>query len=256
MPIITISAQGRVLEVKVEYPVRAGRHVPRGTSAHRGDVHGLSRAARSRLMKLLNKVAWGESHNKFITLTYPADFPTVDVSKDHLRAFLERVRRAHPDAAVIWKLEFQKRGAPHYHLVSPNLPFQNKCSIQSMWGEIIGYEDVFTRIDAFDGKEILKYVAKYVSKPAREREEDKSVQICDTIKTREKGPAWTGRCWGVHNRSALPMHSRFQTVSADYSVYQNIRSLSTERWPRLAEFADGSFTLYVDEAAKFAGLLS
>ena len=256
MPIVTITAQGRVLEVKVEYPVRLGRHVPRGTYTARGEVKGLSRAARSRLLKLLNKVAWQTSHNKFITLTYPADYPTVDVSKAHLRAFLERVRRKHPATAVIWKLEFQKRGAPHFHLVSPNLPFQNKCSVQSMWGDIIGYEDVFTRIDSFKGKEILKYVAKYVSKPAREREEEEAVQICDTIKTSDKGPAWTGRCWGVHNRPALPMHSRYQTASADYEVYQNIRSKSTEVWPALNDCEHGSFTLYVDEAARFAGLLS
>lgn len=56
-----------------------------------------------------------------VTLTYPGDWETVAPNgravKAHLRAFFERFKRAWGGYPVcVWKLEFQRRGAPHYHL--------------------------------------------------------------------------------------------------------------------------------------------
>lgn len=56
-----------------------------------------------------------------ITLTYPGDWETVapngEVVKKHLEAFFMRFERAWGySPLVIWKMEFQRRGAPHFHL--------------------------------------------------------------------------------------------------------------------------------------------
>lgn len=58
-----------------------------------------------------------------LTLTYPGDWLTVCPSgrtlKRQLRAFLERWRRAVGSRLVgAWKLEFQRRGAPHIHVLT------------------------------------------------------------------------------------------------------------------------------------------
>ena len=256
MAITCVDAQGRVLRVTVKYPIRAKPDKRKQNYVPRGTVHGLSNAARKRLLDKLMRIQWAEEHNKFITLTYPAAYPPTSVSKTHLRAFLERLRRAHPESAAIWRLEFQERGAPHFHLVSPNLPYQNKRSIQQVWGDIIDYPEPFTRIDAFPEVEMVRYISKYCSKRKKEKEDD-SVRICNTIKTSNQyKSAWTGRCWGTHNEPSMPYHCRHQEANVGLEVYHTLRERATEVWPALADQGQGSFTLYVDDAAEWAGLLS
>lgn len=53
-----------------------------------------------------------------MTLTYPREFPADGrIVKAHLRALKERLRRRWVDFRAIWFLEFQRRGAPHYHVM-------------------------------------------------------------------------------------------------------------------------------------------
>ena len=59
----------------------------------------------------------GVQFRVMITLTYPATFP-----KDwrtcaaHLRRFLLRLQRRYVGIRCFWFIEFQKRGAPHFHI--------------------------------------------------------------------------------------------------------------------------------------------
>jgi hypothetical protein len=59
-----------------------------------------------------------------VTLTYPGPWrlwaPTAEVAHAHRRAFLERYSRAFGFRVLgVWKLEFQERGAPHFHILLP-----------------------------------------------------------------------------------------------------------------------------------------
>jgi hypothetical protein len=73
-----------------------------------------------------------------IDLTYPENYPcNGNTTKDHLNAFLQYLRRK--GIKYIWRLEFQKRGAPHYHiLVSGFVP---KEEIAKRWYNIVGSRD-------------------------------------------------------------------------------------------------------------------
>lgn len=53
------------------------------------------------------------------TLTYPAEFadPTERICKDHLDTLHKRLVRVVESASGFWKLEFQDRGAPHFHSI-------------------------------------------------------------------------------------------------------------------------------------------
>jgi len=54
----------------------------------------------------------------FITLTYPYEWPHDGKQvKKNLRAFLQYLRRVDVDVEYLWFLEFQKRGAPHIHIL-------------------------------------------------------------------------------------------------------------------------------------------
>lgn len=57
----------------------------------------------------------------FVTITYPGEwFPDAedkDIYWAHFKAFRMRFLRAFPNAAAFWKMEFQQRGAVHFHLI-------------------------------------------------------------------------------------------------------------------------------------------
>lgn len=82
----------------------------------RGNITEFSRASQSRLMRKL--ACWEYAGQLMIvTLTYPRAFPSSEESKDDFNRFLRRLRRDHPHLVGLWKLEYQARGAPHYHMV-------------------------------------------------------------------------------------------------------------------------------------------
>jgi hypothetical protein len=94
-----------------------------------------------------------------VTLTYPGDWLTVaprgSVVKEHLEEFRARFERAWlRRLQAIWKLEFQYRGAPHFHLlfvpphgvaesrsdaVGAGLPFRDWLSV--VWADIVNHPD-------------------------------------------------------------------------------------------------------------------
>jgi hypothetical protein len=106
-----------VLDVLTAYSVDVVVRRRRGPDglvggARRGSVMALSRASRSRLVLTARN---SEPLRWFLTLTYPAAFPGDGrTTKRHLHVFLKRLRRA--GARGLWWLEFQRRGAPHFHL--------------------------------------------------------------------------------------------------------------------------------------------
>jgi hypothetical protein len=73
-----------------------------------------------------------------ITLTYPREFETDGQAvKRHLNLFLKRFARRH-DHSYLWFLEFQQRGAPHYHLLTTIAEvIIDKLWVSSAWWGIV-----------------------------------------------------------------------------------------------------------------------
>ncbi len=86
-----------------------------------------------------------------LTLTYPGDWLTVAPSgrdvKAHLKALRKRYERAWKEPLrCVWKMEFQARGAPHFHLlmVPPHgtvdsMPFREWIS--QTWADVVAHPD-------------------------------------------------------------------------------------------------------------------
>jgi hypothetical protein len=103
----------------------------------------------------------------FITLTYPEEYPCNGrVTKSHLNAFLQFLRNR--GAKCVWVLEFQARGAPHYHLIVSD--FVSKEEIAERWYKIVGSGDekhlrAGTGISSIRSKEQLYgYLSNYIKK--------------------------------------------------------------------------------------------
>lgn len=82
----------------------------------RKPIAELTRRSLSRLAFVVSNTEV-EFHS-MLTLTYPDDYPlSGKVSKKHLRRFLNDFQHIFGKQSYLWFLEFQERGAPHYHIL-------------------------------------------------------------------------------------------------------------------------------------------
>lgn len=133
---VTLAPAGEYISLKSRgYAVRSGKH-------ERGEIQGFSVRSRSRLMA---KIAQLRKHRLplFVTLTYPEQYPVEwEEFKADLHRFLVAIRKKYPEVGVIWKLEFQKRGAAHFHLMLWGLDLQTAQEyIPNLWHKIAGHDD-------------------------------------------------------------------------------------------------------------------
>jgi hypothetical protein len=175
----------------------------------RGVVQGFSAASRRRLLDLVNSINRGGSLPLFVTLTYPAVWSgDWQVWKRDLRAFGLRVRRAFPGASMVWRMDFQVRGAPHFHLLVFGVPLLPKQWVSRVWFEIVGSGDPrhllagtqVARVRSWGG--VVSYVAKYMGKEAFDKRA-------------------AGRVWGVMGRDKLPIE--MLTIHVTWAEFYRLR---------------------------------
>lgn len=175
------------------------------STAKRGRITTFSEASRRRLRGFVHSLR-RDAESTFLTLTWHRHCPDPEEAKRALDNFLKRMRRRFPDASAVWKLEPQKRGFPHYHLLVYGLPFIPYEKLTAIWHECTqevsdqhreSGVDVERSVHNDDGK-LQSYLAKYMSKEMDGWPTEKLHG--DTAK------AWEhpGRFWGVFNRDALP----------------------------------------------------
>jgi hypothetical protein len=194
--------------------VVAYRHLPRSVppesgGSKRGKVTEFSDRSRKRLMCLLHRLspAWGV----FITLTVADASVEPQRAKRRLWLLIRWLRNKLGFDAVIWKQEFQQRGAVHFHLLAFSWrrrpPWVEQEELASRWG--LG----FVWVEFFDKGRVLSYVGKYVRKPAAQPATGASpepvppadaVHLTDTAISEQGGEQDApGRFWGVVGREAL-----------------------------------------------------
>ncbi len=105
----------------------------------------------------------------FIHLTYPRDYPSDGKKvKKHLDIFIKRLKRYCPNIKFLWIIEFQKRGAPHYHiLVNQEV---NKNWLSQSWYEVVNSKDerhlrAGTKVELVKSKNhAVAYLINYLKK--------------------------------------------------------------------------------------------
>ncbi|MET7816521.1 hypothetical protein ABZT26_37530 [Streptomyces sp. NPDC005395] len=114
-------------EDETDFELRLGR-VKGDIPLTEREITEWSRKSRANMIKVLASLDWSPLFADFAlpamtTLTYPGDWVTVapdgKAAKKHLETFFKRFERAWGTEWVgVWKFEFQRRGAPHFHLLS------------------------------------------------------------------------------------------------------------------------------------------
>jgi len=245
---LSVEAQGRLLKCRVIVPFAA--KINRSTSV-RGDVTMFTRKSRKRLLERAARLDSSKGCT-FITLTYGQQFPLDSlIYKAHLFAFLKRIRRLHPAASGVWRLEFQKRGAPHFHLMLYNCPYIPKAVIAKMWSEVIGDEycdhsvtpsrPPMTRIEwCGSPKKVTYYLSKYVAK-------DSGFNTVPYLTATTGEVPRIGRFWGCFNRLLLP-YCELVTVIITYSRdwYAQFKRAAHYKFVRISKYSPNvGFSLFV-----------
>ena len=162
-----------------------------------------------------------------ITLTYPSEFPTDGhTCKRHLKGFLNWMRDRskacnQPKPEYLWFFEFQKRGAPHFHVILDCDVEQitTKSKVSKKWYKIVGSGDerhlqAGTRVEVLRSSDGGKrYAVKYAMKM-----QQKSVP---------EGFRNSGRFWG-NSKGVAPKPLGWAQVDGDEDLAQLIKGWEYE----------------------------
>lgn len=191
--------------------VRKGRRLP-VEYAPRREVTEFSWASRRRLAFVASNTS--VTFRTFTHLTYPREFPCDGRQVKHnLNAFLVWFKRDRGVFSYLWFLEFQRRGAPHVHvLTSSQFPrgWQNAKSLRfrvsAQWYRIVGSGDSrhlgagtrVARVRSHEGAR--RYAVKYSMKMEQKRVPSAYRNV--------------GRFWGA-SRDVKPSPEGFVRCTAD-----------------------------------------
>lgn len=240
----TLTAQGQTVEIR--YNLQASSRPARG--GRRSRIADFSRASRRRLLEMCNRLETKNVNSKFITLTFSKP-PTHTEAKAALRRFFMRLRRRWPAVSLIWRMEYQARGAIHFHLIVFRIPFVPQRLIQGIWTACTREERSIVDIRLIRGhRALISYVAKYlakVSQPAAGASLD--------IDAYQHAPPSDdcGRFWGVVNREELPYGILLKGSFADHESAEYIRwSMACESRFRLRR-TSGRMLLFCDQPERW-----
>jgi hypothetical protein len=184
----------------------------------------------------------------FLTLTYPGSFsPDPGVWKRDLDVFIKRLRRAYPDAALIWKLEPQKRGAPHFHLLLFGVEHIPYTWLRRAWFEVVGSGDekhllAGTRVERVKSwRGVMSYAAKYLGK----------------VEAAADWPDYVGRWWGVSGRKLLPilLYTGYLGRTAFYAFRRVLYHYLKRRGVSMRKRARAGVSCFLDAGVGFDLLL-
>lgn len=174
----TLKTAGRVVELNKT--VNFTGEFKRGCS-QRGKVTSWSGRSRARLIKAVEAVDWSKyTPLVWVGLTYPGfaigDAYNARKAKRDLRTLFMRWARKWGNPVGAWKLEFQRRGVPHFHLLlhASTVDMQDMRQwLKVAWWEIVGSGDAKHRLagvscDWWDGSKRPVYFAGYTSKGSKE----------------------------------------------------------------------------------------
>lgn len=195
-----------------------------------------------------------------VTLTYPGEWevvaPTGASVKRHMTLWRKRFQREYGEPArYIWKLEFQRRGAPHIHLwmAPPIAPGRSGVAfaqwLSGAWAQVVDHPDpaekarhrlagtaidVLSGLKACDPKRLAIYFTKH-SSPNMHGDKEYQHIVPTLWQPPGHGP---GRFWGVYG-----LKKALAVVEVAQDAYLASRRI-VRRWSR-------SQAVYADSTNRF-----
>ncbi len=156
-------------------PIRKGfcKDPPRGSPIQKEnqeenqDRERALRRARQQVRRSINSNVWqyydarGRPYMpKFLTLTFKENVTDLDQTNYEWKKFRQRLEyQVKEKLKYLTVIEFQKRGAVHYHSMLFNMPYIKQKVIRDAWGHGFIYINAIEQIDNLGA-----YVSKYLRK--------------------------------------------------------------------------------------------
>ena len=226
-------------------------------SNKRAAIKGFSAASAGRFkdhINCLDNEKLGKLKIVFVTLTFHKVFPGPRDAKSHLKRFFRKMVREFGGYGY-WKLEPQKRGAAHFHLVlflQPSQVEAFKAWVPPTWFDIGGYSSPqhlawhkgelgngnkhCCEVVKGDRKCILNYLGKYIGKRF------------DHL----SGWAWPGRFWGIIQPDKVAALTTVRTFHCSRAAAIKLRRIM---WRWLQRQQTGSYWVVDHGNNNDAGLL-
>jgi len=212
----------------------------------RGRIKRFSTNSRRRLLRFMARLKMQGVRATFITLTFKG-YPTNAEAKRALHAFMSYLSRNFPKASACWRMEYQERGAIHFHLLCFNLPYWPQKALGEVWTRIT--RETASRVDirlVRSRRGVMHYVSKYIAKVEKKSGFTSFIQApyLHGYKKWRKG-----RFWGYHNKKHLPLGQKFEGVLINDNL---IKKLSNAAWEIIGSetrYNSVSFHLFTDRAA-------
>ena len=230
--------------------IKSGRDMPDPPGREITEWSRRSRAAMCRTFAELDYTPLVECGRvpAMVTLTYPGDWESVASDgasvKRHMVLWRKRFQREWGEPArYIWKLEFQRRGAPHIHLwMAPPQTIGRSgrrfwAWLSEEWADIVAHPDpeerarhllagtavdILNGLRACDPKRLAIYFTKHSSPNQLDDKEYQHI-VPDAWRKLGHGP---GRFWGVHG-----LQRATAVVEIAQDAYLTARRI-VRRWSR------------------------
>lgn len=210
-----------------------------------------------------------------VTLTYPGEWESVAFSstivKKHLSAWRLRFGRAFGySPAAVWKMEYQRRGAPHFHILmaipesrsKKGIPFPEWLS--KSWANVVNHPDAEqkqlhtlagTAIDtysdkwtSFDRRKAAWYFAKHGAfKGSKEYQ-----HIVPEIVMQNGGPGRFWGFWGLHEHTIQVPIAREHQIDVDRIIRRYHRAQGRTYRPTYGNRS----SLWIDSAPELAARIA
>lgn len=213
-----------------------------GDNTGRGKIEYMSYRSRSRLAFVATETE--AQFSTFLTLTYGKEYPkSGKIVKADLNKMLTKLRSQFSCKNYLWFLEFQTRGAPHFHLaLDVEATPYNRTMVARAWSMIAAAHSkdpsdlgrihkqhkrpgVFEPIKKQDG--IARYAVKYALK-TRQKEVPRDYQDC-------------GRFWGASRsvKDQVPEPERVSITEGNLRVALQELDHQCTLWDRLPKYLMG-----------------
>lgn len=204
----------------------------------------VNQRARNKIRRLIN--ANFTENSLFITLTYAENMDDVDRGNYDLKKFVQKMKRKQKDFQYVAVIEFQKRGAVHYHMLcNYRLTWETHEELQAhervlgkLWGN--GFVDIGYKKNDNAGAYLIKYMTKenndtrlngkkryFFSRSLKQPEELTGGEAVDVIREYENlPPVYTSQYYSDFHGKVE--HFEYNPLRYDYNEYKEMVAMVRE----------------------------
>lgn len=109
------------------------------------------------------------SYSSFLTLTFKENITDYDVAFNYWKRFKQKVEYAYKiKLSYLGVVEFQKRGAIHFHICLFNVPYLEHSKLYDMWNSVCTGGVYIERVGTDTCDNVGAYVTKYITKDSED----------------------------------------------------------------------------------------